>query len=235
MNTRCIVLFGHNPRKHSWTPIFNMINFARSQGAKVIVLDPRISDQAEVADLHLRLRAGTDAAMCLGWLKVIFDEKLYDEEFVRDWCVGFEELKARVDEYPLERVEAITGVDRELIAQAARIYAQAEGAVIPGLRLQTSRFHLHRRFGCIRSCEPSPETSMYPAANRCRVSALRTFQSPSLGCTRRSPRNRRPNKSAITSTRLYLPGRRDIARAHGKDLGIPLRGYRDGLPHGQPL
>ena len=131
LNTQCIVLFGHNPRKHSWTPIYNMINFARSQGAKVIVLDPRVSDQAEVADLHLRLRAGTDAAMCLGWLKVIFDEKLYDEEFVRDWCVGFDELKARVDEYPLERVEAITGVDRELIAEAARLYATAEGAVIP--------------------------------------------------------------------------------------------------------
>ena len=38
------------------------------RGAKVIVLDPRVSDQAETADLHLRLRTGTDAAMCLGWL-----------------------------------------------------------------------------------------------------------------------------------------------------------------------
>ena len=130
-STDCIVLFGHNPRKHSWTPIFNQINAARARGAKVIVLDPRISGQAEKADLHLRLRAGTDAAMCLGWLKVIFDEELYDKEFVRDWCVGFEELKARIDEYPLERVEEITGVDRELIAEAARIYANADGAIIP--------------------------------------------------------------------------------------------------------
>ena len=69
--------------------------------------------------------------MCLGWLKVIFDEHLYDEDFVRDWCVGFEALKARVDEYPLERVEAITGVDRALIAEAARMYATADGAIIP--------------------------------------------------------------------------------------------------------
>ena len=92
-NTNCIVLFGHNPRKHSWTPIYNQINAARARGAKVIVLDPRVSDQAEVADLHLRLRAGTDAAMCLGWLKVIFDEKLYDEAFVREWCVGFDEAQ----------------------------------------------------------------------------------------------------------------------------------------------
>lgn len=130
-NTNCIVLFGHNPRKHSWTPIYNAINAAKSRGAKVIVLDPRVSDQAETADLHLSLRAGTDAAMCLGWLKVIFDEGLYDKAFVKDWCTGFDELKARVDEYPLERVEAITGVDRSLIAEAARMYASADGAVIP--------------------------------------------------------------------------------------------------------
>ena len=130
-NANCIVLFGHNPRKHSWTPIYNAINAARDRGAKVIVLDPRVSDQAETADLHLRLRAGTDAAMCLGWLKVIFDEALYDADFVRDWCVGFDELKARVDEYPLDRVEAITGVPREQIAEAARMYARADGAVIP--------------------------------------------------------------------------------------------------------
>ncbi len=131
MNTNCIVLFGHNPRKHSWTPIFNAIEAARTRGAKVIVLDPRVSDQAEVADLHLQLRAGTDAAMCLGWLKVIFDEDLYDADFVRDWCVGFDELRGRVDEYPLERVETITGVDRDLIANAARMYANADGATIP--------------------------------------------------------------------------------------------------------
>ena len=130
-NTNCIVLFGHNPRKHSWTPIYNQINAARERGAKVIVLDPRVSEQAEVADMHLRLKAGTDAAMCLGWLKVIFDEGLYDKKFVEEWCTGFDELKARVDEYPLERVEEITGVDRETIAAAARMYATADGAIIP--------------------------------------------------------------------------------------------------------
>tara|TARA_B100000073_G_scaffold302990_1_gene270770 strand:- start:228 stop:2414 length:2187 start_codon:yes stop_codon:yes gene_type:complete len=130
-NTNCIVLFGHNPKKHSWTPIYNMIEAARARGAKVIVLDPRVSEQAEVADVHLRLRSGTDAAMCLGWLKVIFDEGLHDKKFVAKWCTGFDELKARVDEYPLERVSAITGVDQALIVEAARLYATADGAIIP--------------------------------------------------------------------------------------------------------
>lgn len=48
--TNCIVLFGHNPRKHSWTPIYNAIKAARARGARLIVLDPRVSDQAENAD-----------------------------------------------------------------------------------------------------------------------------------------------------------------------------------------
>ncbi len=129
--SNCILLLGHNPRKHSWTPIYNMIEAARKRGAKTIVVDPRVSEQAERATLHLQIRAGTDAALLLGMTKVIIDEGLYDKDFVRDWCVGFKELAERVDEYPLERVAEITGVDAEKIAEAARIYANADGAVIP--------------------------------------------------------------------------------------------------------
>ncbi len=130
-NSKCIVLFGHNPRKHSWTPIYNMINAAQANGAKLIVLDPRVSDQAEKSDLHLRLRSGTDAAMCLGWLNVIINEKLYDESFVAQYTTGFAQLVERVNEYPLERVAEITGVSAGLIAEAARLYASADCAVIP--------------------------------------------------------------------------------------------------------
>ncbi len=130
-NTKCIVLFGHNPRKHSWSPIFHMIEDAKANGAQVIVMDPRVSEQAEGADLHLSLRSGTDAAMCLGWLNVIINEELYDKEFVAEWTVGFEALKERAVEYRLERVAEITGVEPELIAAAARMYATAESAIIP--------------------------------------------------------------------------------------------------------
>lgn len=130
-NTKCIVLFGHNPRRHSWTPIYNAINSARSNGAKLIVLDPRVSEQAAQADIHLQLRSGTDAAMCLGWLNVILGEGLYDEDFVRDWTIGFDDLRARVLQYPLDRVADVTGVDPELIARAARMYATSGPAIIP--------------------------------------------------------------------------------------------------------
>ncbi|SFI94427.1 molybdopterin-containing oxidoreductase family protein [Albimonas pacifica] len=129
--TGCIALFGHNPKTHSWTPIHNQIRKAQARGARLIVLDPRRSENAELADLWLPLRAGTDAAMCFGWLKVILDEGLHDRGFVDRWTVGFDAFRRRVDEFPLDRVASITGVDPELIAQAARIYAASGPSVIP--------------------------------------------------------------------------------------------------------
>lgn len=130
-NTKCIVLMGHNPRRHSWTPIYNYIRSAQARGAKLIVTDPRKSSSAERADIWLPLKAGSDTAMMFGWLKVIFDEQLYDKDFVANWTIGFEELKARVDEYPLDRVAKLTGCDPEMIAKAARMYATSGPAIIP--------------------------------------------------------------------------------------------------------
>ena len=131
MNTNCIVLMGHNPTRHSWTPIYSMIRGAQARGAKLIVLDPRRSENAERADLWLPLKAGSDAAMLFGWLKVIFDEGLYDADFVDKWTVGFEALRQRVDEFPLERVAELTGCEPPAIAAAARMYATAGPSIIP--------------------------------------------------------------------------------------------------------
>jgi anaerobic selenocysteine-containing dehydrogenase len=130
-NTRCIVLMGHNPRRHSWTPIYNYIRTAQQRGAKLIVMDPRRSSSAERADIWLPLKVGSDAAMMFGWLKVIIDEGLYDKEFVSKWTLGFEELRQRVNEYPLDRVAELTGCDPNMIAEAARTYATHGPAIIP--------------------------------------------------------------------------------------------------------
>ena len=131
LNAKCIVLFGHDPRRHSWTLEYKSIRMAQAGGAKLIVLDPRKSGNAESADIWLPLRAGTDAAMTFGWLNVILEEELYDKEFARDWTHGFDQFAERVQQYPLDRVAKITGVDSELIAQAARMYAANTPAAIP--------------------------------------------------------------------------------------------------------
>lgn len=130
-NTKCIVLMGHNPRRHSWTPLYQWIRQAQARGAKLIVTDPRRSSSAERADIWLPLKVGSDAAMMFGWLKVIIDEELYDKDFVANWTIGFEDLKKRVDEYPLERVAKLTGCDPEMIAKAARMYATEGPSIIP--------------------------------------------------------------------------------------------------------
>lgn len=130
-NTKCIVLMGHNPRRHSWTPMYTWIRQAQARGAKLIVTDPRRSSSAERADIWLPLKVGSDTAMMFGWLKVIIDEELYDKDFVKNWTIGFDELKARVDEYPLDRVAKLTGCDPKMIAKAARMYATEGPAIIP--------------------------------------------------------------------------------------------------------
>ena len=96
LNSKCIVLFGHDPRRHSWTLEYKSIRTAQAAGAKLIVLDPRKSENADFADIWLPLRAGTDAAMTLGWLNVIIEEALYDKEFVAKWTNGFDEFAQRV-------------------------------------------------------------------------------------------------------------------------------------------
>lgn len=131
LNSKCIVLIGHDPRRHSWTMEYKAIRLAQANGAKLIVLDPRKSENAERADLWLPLRSGTDAALLLGWLNVIIEEELYDKAFVRDWTVGFDALAARAAEYPLDRVAEITGVDADLIAESARMYATEGPSCIP--------------------------------------------------------------------------------------------------------
>lgn len=128
--TDCIVMWGHDPQPNKWTAEYLWMRNAIKAGAKLIVVDPRVSFSAKRSDLHLRLRPGSDPALMMGWLHVIINEELYDKEFVRDWCVGFEELKARVQEYTPAKVEEITWVPADQIVAAARMYA-AGRAIIP--------------------------------------------------------------------------------------------------------
>jgi anaerobic selenocysteine-containing dehydrogenase len=128
---KCIVMWACNPQ---WTnpDEYKGEGFWRAykKGSKLIVIDPRKGFLAKKAHLWLQLRPGTDAALAFGFLHVIIDEGLYDEEFVKNYIHGWEEFKERVKEYPLERVEDITWVKKELIRKAARIYATVKPACI---------------------------------------------------------------------------------------------------------
>jgi anaerobic selenocysteine-containing dehydrogenase len=128
--TDCIVMWGHDPQPNKWTAEYLWARNAIKAGAKLIVVDPRVSFSAKRADLHLRLRPGSDPALLMGWLHVIINEGLYDHEFVKNWTVGFEEFRVQVQEYTPEHVEKLTWVPADLIRDAARMYA-AGRAIIP--------------------------------------------------------------------------------------------------------
>jgi len=121
-NSKCIMLWGGNPIMSHPVAARNIM-IGRRNGAKLIVVDPRFTEIAAKADIFLQPRPATDDALALGILNVIINEDLYDKEFVARWCVGFDELRNRVQEYPLERVSEITWISKEKIIQAAKMYA----------------------------------------------------------------------------------------------------------------
>jgi anaerobic selenocysteine-containing dehydrogenase len=128
---RCIVLWGCNPQ---WTnpDEYKGENFwsAFKKGAKLICIDPRKGFTAKKADLWLQLRPGTDAALAMGFHSVILDEELYDREFTENYINGWDAFKDRVKDYPLEKVQEITWVDKDLIRKAARLYAKTKPACL---------------------------------------------------------------------------------------------------------
>jgi len=106
------------------------IKRAIAKGAKLIVADPRRIPLADLADIYLPLRVGSDAALLLGMAHVIAREGLVDRAFIDDRTLGAPEFLEHVSEYPPEWAESITGVDAKLIERAARWYGEAERGAI---------------------------------------------------------------------------------------------------------
>jgi len=131
MGARCIVIWGKGPSNSEPTGTYAKMSRARQQGAKLIVIDPRRTKEAEMADFWLQIRPGTDVALMLGWIRLIIEEDLFDREFVEKWTTGFEDLRAAAAMYTPEKVSEITMVPTELILGAARLYATTKPAVIP--------------------------------------------------------------------------------------------------------
>lgn len=89
----------------------------------LIVIDPRTTAYATRATLHIQPRPGTDCALTLGMMNVIFNENIWNKEFVDNWTFGFDELKERVRPYNPDKVSEITWVPKEKIIEAARMFA----------------------------------------------------------------------------------------------------------------
>jgi anaerobic selenocysteine-containing dehydrogenase len=128
---QCILIWGNSPTASSSDGFMGYwITECMKRGSELIVVDPRRTWLATRAKIWLQIRPGTDSALALGMLNVIINEKLADEDFVRKWTYGFDELKKRVQEYPPDRVAEITWIPKEKIIEAARMYATSKPAAI---------------------------------------------------------------------------------------------------------
>ncbi len=103
---------------------------ARDRGASLIVIDPRETATARTADLWLPVRPGTDLAVLNAMLRQIVHDGLIDEVYLAERTNGWEEVRASVEPYTPEEAERISGVPRERIVAAARLYGHADPSLI---------------------------------------------------------------------------------------------------------
>ncbi|MEK4438493.1 molybdopterin-containing oxidoreductase family protein [Paenibacillus sp. FSL K6-2862] len=103
---------------------------ARKKGAQIVVIDVHRNRTAQWGDWFIPLYPGTDSALALGLMNVLFDRGLTDEAFMQKYTVGHEALRDHVRDYTPERVAHITGVPEADIVKLAELYGNAQAAHI---------------------------------------------------------------------------------------------------------
>ena len=127
--TRCRLVWSNNPVE-SQLPFETHHLLVDAADIPTIVVDPRRTNLAEVATIHLRLRPGTDGALALGMAHVIFAENLQDQQFLDRYAHGVDRYQQHISEYTPERTSAITGIPRDTIVRAARLYGSSHPAQV---------------------------------------------------------------------------------------------------------
>jgi len=135
VNSKYIMILGRNPAGGIDLGQVKDIVKAKEKGAKVVVVDPRHSETAILADEWLPIKPGTDLAFLLAMINVMIDEKLYDKDFVENHTVGFQQLEDEIINYPPQWAEKICEIPAKTIVRIAREMA-----------MQKPRALLHRGY-----------------------------------------------------------------------------------------
>jgi anaerobic selenocysteine-containing dehydrogenase len=129
VHSRFIVLWGTNTivtNLHLWP----LVREAQARGAKIVAVDPIRTRTADAADWHLPIRPGTDALLALAMMHVMVRDGLVDTDYVTRYSVGYEQLAARVGDYPPEAVAATVGLAADDIERFAREYGTTRPSLI---------------------------------------------------------------------------------------------------------
>ncbi|MGB0712322.1 MAG: molybdopterin-containing oxidoreductase family protein [Gammaproteobacteria bacterium] len=145
--TKCLMVWSTNP-PGSIMPFEDHHIAKPKRGRKLIVVDPRRTEVADIADIHLQPRPGTDGALALAFHHLIFANGWQDQAFLDEWCNGVEAFREYVRDFSPERVEAICGVPADDIRAACELWATtppAQIALSPTATVQHSNgFQNHR-------------------------------------------------------------------------------------------
>lgn len=129
-----ILAVGSNPTVSHPVISSQILRAKYERGAKIIAADPRRTELAGHADIWLRLKPGTNVSLLNSIAHVIVGERLANDAFIKARTANYEEFAANLARYSPERMAVVTGVDPELVREAARLYARAErGMVIWGM------------------------------------------------------------------------------------------------------
>jgi len=130
----CLVLIGSHIGEDSRNTVMQDFANAWARGAKVIVVDPRLSNVAAKADTWLPIKPGTDTALVLAWINVLIGEELYDKAYLAEWATGLSELAAHVAPFTPEWAAEITDLTADQIRQTARMMAEhrPQSVIVPG-------------------------------------------------------------------------------------------------------
>jgi len=145
--TRCVLIWSTNA-SGSIPPFENHHLAKRKKKRAMIVVDPRRTESAAVADIHLQIRPGTDGALALGFHHLIFANGWQDQAFLDEWASGLDTFRDYVSTFTPERVAAICGINADDLRAAVELFATqlpAQIALSPTATVQHSNgFQNHR-------------------------------------------------------------------------------------------
>lgn len=128
-NSDLILVWGTDPSTSTPPEMFKRLKIASEEGAEIIVIDPRKTRAAELEGSEwITIRPGSDGALALGLSHILIRDRLFDEEFVEEWTLGFNEFETYVKKFTPEYVSAVTGIDEDIIERLAESIVDAEGA-----------------------------------------------------------------------------------------------------------
>lgn len=127
--SECIIITGTNVTETQPVTSYR-IRKAKERGAKIIVIDPREIEISKIADIYIQPRYGTDVIVFNGIAKIIIDEKLYNEEFIKERVENFDEYKKFIERFDLSLVEKIANVKIDDLRKVAYLYSKSNAGVI---------------------------------------------------------------------------------------------------------